>query len=295
MKKVDIQPIQKVPFTPENFEKIKRQIESKGTQKSNTHYQSYHEKRRLENMKKYFRAVLCIQSAIYNTFAFLAMTDAKVYLEKSDFWKKIKPYHDAAVNSLSLYEKKMITRHFHERFEMVCEVADNAWEKTKEIRKSIIFNLTNLFGRMGIEIKETVAYTVFAQIALNYSVDYYLSFDKRMRSKVPFGIKELKCKDVFVNDTKLLWEKILEYIPLPDDVTVSENEILKDKTCMDALEKLFAKLGNTEFLIEITEEALSTYDYLLDDNEKESLHHDLKNDREMLALGRILLFDKHTR
>lgn len=137
-----------IPFSPENFEKVKRMIE-RDNNPIRRNVNTYKERKRVDSIMRHCKAALLIQSAIYNEYASFASTDARQRLEKHEYWEEAKRYARAAEDNINRYEKYMRTTQLKDKFPMLIDVTDLAFERTTVERKEVINALSAMLSEYG--------------------------------------------------------------------------------------------------------------------------------------------------
>ena len=281
-----------IPFTPENFEKVKRMIERDNSPKRRN-VNTYKERKRTESILRHCRAALFIQSAIYNEYASFASTDARQRLEKHEYWEEAKQYVRAAEDNINRYEKYMRTTQLKDKFPMLIDVTDLAFERTTVERKEVINALSAMLSEYGFRHNITLAYVIFAQVQYDYSIEYIFSYDRKVKSKLGVGVKNMNCRQIILDKAAMSWERIIDLLVKKYNIQVETDAFVKNKRVMDAMETLHAKLGDIGFMNDILREVLDSYGYTLSEDDSEYMRNHNIDSISRLAIGRMMCMTKN--
>lgn len=281
-----------IPFSPENFEKVKRMIERDSNPKRRN-VNTYKERKRVDSIMRHCKAALLIQSAIYNEYASFASTDARQRLEKHEYWEEAKQYVRAAEDNINRYEKYMRTTQLKDKFPMLIDVTDLAFERTTVERKEVINALSAMLSGYGFRHNITLAYVIFAQVQYDYSIEYIFSYDRKVKSKLGVGVKNMNCRQIILDKAAMSWERIINLLVKKYNIQVETDAFVKNKRVMDAMENLHAKLGDIGFINDILREVLDSYGYTLSEDDSEYMRNHNIDSISRLAIGRMMCMTKN--
>lgn len=246
-----ISPANTVPFTPENFEKIKRQIAAKEETKPKVlTIGTQHE---VENRLRTFRGLFFMLSTIYNNYASHALTDAQQYLSKEDQWPEVKKHYKDAVRVFDAYERYMRVNQAQKKFAMFCDVGDYAYTWSEMDRRDVMRNMERVAREKGERHSITAARVALAKYAFDFAVAFYDRYNGQLRERFGFSFAGAEYRRIRLGQAADRMSDIMSVIC--SRVTITDFE--KDKECMAAIDKLFSRVGDHDNLIKFADVAIN--------------------------------------